>query len=152
MSQLDEVKRKLDELDRERARLMRKREQLERECHYKSYLLKLVEADIAKSALGSRDAKFKEEVLRWLCTDLSEKPRLTIKDWVLRTIGSFPNQLTPADLRERFVREFGPRHVASLRQYYSKRFKQFVQRVDGRLALTKKGQVEFAKLINVERN
>ena len=140
MLRRDEIKRQIEELAEQLARD-------EREDHYRDYLRKLVEADIVKPLLKDVYSAFQQEVLRWLQLETSETRDLTIKDWVITTIGESPAELTSSDLRDRFKKEFSPKRVASLRQYLSKPF-DLVQKKDGngRLHLTEKGQDTYAKI------
>ena len=140
MLRRDEIKRQIEELAEQLARV-------EREDHYRDYLRKLVEADIAEPLLKDVNSAFKIEVLQWLAPQESKNRELSIKDWVITTIGESPAELTPADLRDRFKREFSPKRVASLRQYLSKPF-DLVQKKDGngRLHLTAKGQDTYVKI------
>lgn len=149
MSREAEIRQKLDALDRERAKLVKELQQAEREERFKAYLRELVEADIAKPAAEESDLAFKQAVLRWLQPDESKKT-LTIKDWVIATVGAAPGQLTPADLRDRFKEEFVASSVASLRQYLTEPFGR-VRKRNGRLELTKKGKEEFRDLKQAER-
>jgi len=138
MLRRDEIKRQIEELAEQLARV-------EREDHYRDYLRKLVEADIVKPLLKDVYSAFQQEVLRWLQLETSETRDLTIKDWVITTIGESPAELTSSDLRDRFKKEFSPKRVASLRQYLSKPF-DLVQKKDGRLHLTSKGQGTYVKI------
>ena len=140
MLRRDEIKRQIEELAEQLARV-------EREDHYRDYLRKLVEADIVKPLLKDVYSAFQQEVLRWLQLETSETRDLTIKDWVITTIGESPAELTSSDLRDRFKKEFSPKRVASLRQYLSKPF-DLVQKKDGngRLHLTEKGQGTYIKI------
>jgi hypothetical protein len=149
MTRSDEIKRMLNKLDDERTRLMDELHQAEREEHYRTtYLGRLVEADIAKAVLADIDTEYKLEVLRWLIPSELPKYRSTIKGWVLSTIDDYPQQLTAADLRDRFRKEFPSKRVASLRQFLTQ---EFVQKPDGKLVLTKKGLTELKKLERTER-
>lgn len=150
MSRLDEIKQKLAELEEERTQLTHELRQVEREDRYKSYLIKLVEADVAAPASTTVDAAFKDEVLRWLGPSASTKPETTIKGWVLSAVAESPEELTPADLRNRFKSEFGPKRVASLRQYLTQPF-GLVKKSNGKLVLTKTGKSELAKLKRTDR-
>ena len=140
MLRRDEIKRQIEELAEQL-------EQVERADHYRDYLRKLVEADIAEPLLKDVDLAFKVEVLRWLAPHDSRNRELSIKDWVITTIGESPAELTSSDLRDRFKREFSPKRVASLRQYLAKPL-DLVQKKDGngRLHLTAKGQDTYAKI------
>ena len=144
MLRRDEIKRQIEELAEQL-------EQVERADHYRDYLRKLVETDIAEPLLVDLgkdvDSAFKVEVLRWLAPHDSRNRELSIKDWVITTIGESPAELTPADLRDRFKREFSPKRVASLRQYLAKPL-DLVQKKDGngRLHLTSKGQGTYVKI------
>ena len=137
MLRRDEIKRQIEELAEQLARV-------ERADHYRDYLRKLVEADIAEPLLVN--SAFKVEVLRWLAPHDSRNRELSIKDWVIATIGESPAELTPADLRDRFKREFSPKRVASLRQYLSKPFDLVQKKDGGRLHLTEKGQGTYVKI------
>lgn len=145
MLRRDEIKRQIEEIDQQRTQLTEQLEQVEREKLYRDYLGKLVEADILRPAVDDVDSAFQHAVLRWLQPETPESRDLTIKAWVIATIGETPGELTPAQLRDLFKNHFGPKRVASLRQYLSKPF-GLVQKKDGRLHLTKKGQAEFRKL------
>ena len=144
MSRRDEIKRELEQLDYQRTRLNEQLEQAEREELYKAYLRRLLEADIRQPSCNDVESAFQQEVLRWLMPETSQA-RKTIRDWVIATIGARPGELTPAQLRDLFRSEFGPRRVPSLRQYLTKTF-GLVQKRDGKLLLTQNGQREFRRL------
>ena len=151
MSLRDEIKRKLEALDGERIKLEKELKRAEHAELYRDYLRALVDADIAEPLSKDVDSAFKDEVLRWLAPQESKNREPTIKAWVIAIIGEFPDELTPADLRDRFKREFGPKRVASLRQYLAKPFGLVQQGRDGKLVLARKGQVEFRKLRKTKR-
>ena len=150
MSRRDEIKWKLEELEGERAKLEEELERTERADRYRAYLRKLVAADIAEPLLKDVDSAFKDEVLRWLAPQESKNREPTIRAWVIAIIGESPAELTPADLRDRFKKEFSPKRVASLRQYLAKPL-DLVQKRDGKLVLTRNGKAEFRKLTKTKR-
>lgn len=139
MPRSDEIERRIRELEREKKKLAReRRELLARESQYRADLKKLVEN-------SSFDQSYKDELLSWLQPLQSDMGEMRIKDWVIRTIGEHPGDLTARDLRERFAEIFGPERVPSLRQYLTKRL-GLVQKKGERLRLTPKGERQLRKL------
>lgn len=146
MLRLDEIRMQLRELEKKRAALEGELIQAEKEKQYKAYLSKLVAVDIAQGLSEEMPLPKKRQVLQWLESDEQEGHSITIKDWVVATIGKRDGRIETEELRAQFKEKFGPGRLASLRQYLARRPLGLVRKEGEKLKLTKKGKSEFRKL------
>jgi hypothetical protein len=142
------------DLEKQLARLKAKQELLQQRLEefddeedeqlYRDYLTRLVQDDVKRQREAQPSdvlVRLQQRTLRWL----SREQSLSMKDWVLKQIGSNPRKLTAAVLRQEFEAEFGTRKLASLRQYLTKKFGA-VKDKDGFYSLTSEGQRTYQKL------